>query len=1812
MDGKRIKPKKKGGGDGASENGGGSKNGGGSQASHGSGVSGTSSKNNGGLLGMADYLYTAQDMIFGVVFLMMKETERKKWLAIAEIVAFNLWFLFFPLTVFTYGRFAPGSAFVPLGEAMSYPFLRYWDYTDYSVVYWVSVVLVLLVTANLAFVTWIFQRQKFRFKDPIVYLRYWANACTSWLAAPLLLILSQVYNCPLSGGRHVNFPQLECWSMAHIPLVVIAAVASLALVIFTLSMAVFYYEPDPRKEHVFTARPHTRADFIAQVALYVMCIEYSITILPEWVFGATYLVAGLAVLWSMLQMFPYYCQWVNYVRIGVASTFTWCAILVLAESQYAEWQGNNLTLAFILGGLAAPALGVAFARWRFHTRYCTGALEGLEMKKPWHVELATRFLLEDRSQQSLELAEDIFLEGVDRYQTSANVYVCYSNYLYWARGSEQLAFDKARQASKLKPLPDHAFYIYCKMNQRTQSMQGGGGKGGPSGASDMLSFIEFQKNFSGAKKYHRHAVRSFKKFWMMLLTEETDMRQLEAAVSRIDRFESRAQNFYRNLLSKHPNNPRILRAYGKFHEEVLNDVLSAQDFYDAADEFEDANVVATIDMDEEEEEDMDHELGQVVTTQKVVGNIFEQARAEQQQAVTVVSKGGGSVPVRSALKGGRADVTQLGGWAADTTFEVPDPNAATKKTAREPKDPLASSRHAKEHKEGEEAHHTHRGEGHHTHRTDGHATARSEKRKSNRSKHGEELEMKDASDEEEAGKGEAAQGEEEEEGEKYTAPKAADQSGIDLMHGFGTEGVGRPPAKRRAPTSTQMLIAEAKVELAASEETRAMSAQGGSRAKGARTSPRRSLQTGEGLKTSIIFDGELVVQDVDMYFSVVFGHDEDVRGRPLGDFLPAFTRPKGAPAPLGGLPGAANASPGPAGPKRSVASVLGEEAYDGAGALKNALARRDDGSTFLAALEPWEMEVGDSRLYQVTVRRAEGSPGSRPSSRSAAAGGGAQAAAVTLLAVPEHSRPASVASSAAPAGPTADPPQWQALQRPSIAASENGLESLLADLRANSDAANAGGAHVLSKWGLDEEDEEEDSGAGTGTGQGSHASRDSDIVVPLSESTGLKQRKKGRPGSSGSDSSFKKPLPIVEPAAKPVVAKPTAAALAALAGGGPVGGKAKAKGSDAGGSDDEHAHEHEEEGKGGGSDKGSEEGSGSGSEEGGGGEEAQQRAKRRLKKLNALKRRVAAAHTTHNTAIKRMRRVVYLVLIVLAGAALLGYFFIKNLLDTYMLGIQLVGDTGGRRRTGNMAVYALRSVLLHGHPEWDPEKKMLQEWAGQLEANLDRMEENHLHLSDFFTKQDFSVRRILSDGGETGMAVDDMWNAGFEIVDAGRRALDRIRTEGIDAVRKNRIHPQAGLDDPDIYFLMNNTIERIRLKFIEAADITVDAAESLFGNIRTFLYIEICLVTVLIVVLALGFFRPTILRVQGEKERALLLFYEIPRATVARMAGLGKKSADDEDEEDMDDDDFDDDFEEMDAAKAGQGGKEAGKEKERSAEDKAKHIRERMQARKRGVDAVTIKYTVAFFALFAVFLAWFVVSYVYSAKCYSFARERNLSGLRRSTPAAMQYYARELIFDPDAYDFNLEMLKKHTHETEELERGLLYGSEHLKLPGSAMRFKAQDELMFGKPCASDPKGCTNSADNGVHRLLMRFIQEATFLIDSPRELLTPNNTHLKYMKSVGLEDKSQGIHGDLDLGLRHSVTIFEEEAKTTVGEFLLYHQMMMGLTFLTIVLSYLLVFRVIVSALNDESRRTTFLMLMVPPEVIESCDSIRAYLLSRM
>ena len=107
------------------------------------------------------------------------------------------------------------------------------------------------------------------------------------------------------------------------------------------------------------------------------------------------------------------------------------------------------------------------------------------------------------------------------------------------------------------------FAIFSREQQHTQKSSGGADQGA-GGSSDLVSYVEFQRNFNMAIKSHTEALLAIRAFWSLLTHSNVRFNAVAAAVKRMDESIRAAERVYRTVVQRHTTNVKMVRLYAKF------------------------------------------------------------------------------------------------------------------------------------------------------------------------------------------------------------------------------------------------------------------------------------------------------------------------------------------------------------------------------------------------------------------------------------------------------------------------------------------------------------------------------------------------------------------------------------------------------------------------------------------------------------------------------------------------------------------------------------------------------------------------------------------------------------------------------------------------------------------------------------------------------------------------------------------------------------------------------------------------------------------------------------------------------------------------------------------------------------------------------------------------------------------------------------------------------------------------------------------------------------------------------------------------
>ncbi|KAI8849063.1 hypothetical protein BC829DRAFT_202522 [Chytridium lagenaria] len=327
------------------------------------------------------------------------------------------------------------------------------------------------------------------------------------------------------------------------------------------------------------------------------------------IFKSTTSLIFAVIMSSYLVVFiPYYSRLFNILSFIFSNVIAWASLFGVVQQVYVFIQPDHnhaaqdyIFYAF-LASIPLIAVGSYYIfqqRYIFATSFKTASdnfgvaeasknnfntweIEEIEVTKKkdarfWHpsqVELATRFLIENSDPQAVDLAEQIFLAGVQKFPNSSWLMLQYSIYFLVFKKDKSMALNYISKA-KARGLPltlQVLAYMQRQDSRYTNAMNK---------KVATVDRVEFKQLMKAAANNHRDAKASIANFWQTILQAEedkpVDTSILINLVAQMERCDDRATVAYRQILQKFPLSVRVLQSYAVFLDEIHNNLIEAEE-----------------------------------------------------------------------------------------------------------------------------------------------------------------------------------------------------------------------------------------------------------------------------------------------------------------------------------------------------------------------------------------------------------------------------------------------------------------------------------------------------------------------------------------------------------------------------------------------------------------------------------------------------------------------------------------------------------------------------------------------------------------------------------------------------------------------------------------------------------------------------------------------------------------------------------------------------------------------------------------------------------------------------------------------------------------------------------------------------------------------------------------------------------------------------------------------------------------------------------------------------------------------------------
>ncbi|PNW87648.1 hypothetical protein CHLRE_02g142166v5 [Chlamydomonas reinhardtii] len=495
-------------------------------------------------------------------------------------------------------------------------------YKFYLVVFYLLSAMLYVCIAICVWVAWCFKNDSFPFLWPIKFVRVVASLFFGMFYIAALNIFLVILECaPDHGVWAQHIWHVQCFAMPHLVHLIVAVLSSITFAVAALLLVTADHELEPMSRSLLAA-PHSMCELKAQLAKTVITVVDVLLWDYPRVQGVVFMMCCVSTFYFHIKQLPYYTSWVNSFRLCFFGVHAWVAIhlCVLVFSVDAElvkkgklgymvWDIKNYETAKAITDSMSYALPFVFfgsglaAAMRLYYFFRVALKFQILQQQPnlyskrvhrfaddKDVEVASRVARvwdEDGNTdpQLLDLAEVIIRAGMQQFPKSPYLHIVYANLLIECKQQLQSGWAQMEEARRLPLNLSYRFSIFTREQEHKQ--KAAVSSSGES-ATDLVSYVEFQRNWRMIQSYHKAALMAMREFWRLLLNDAVNLNSLTSAFRKIEKMESLADKTYKLVLERYPKAVKLLRSYANFLEMVKNDPWTAAQYNAEADKQEEA------------------------------------------------------------------------------------------------------------------------------------------------------------------------------------------------------------------------------------------------------------------------------------------------------------------------------------------------------------------------------------------------------------------------------------------------------------------------------------------------------------------------------------------------------------------------------------------------------------------------------------------------------------------------------------------------------------------------------------------------------------------------------------------------------------------------------------------------------------------------------------------------------------------------------------------------------------------------------------------------------------------------------------------------------------------------------------------------------------------------------------------------------------------------------------------------------------------------------------------------------------------------
>ncbi|KAG2482499.1 hypothetical protein HYH03_018574 [Edaphochlamys debaryana] len=495
------------------------------------------------------------------------------------------------------------------------PIIRLYGYDTYVTVMYIMAACVVLAVIGLVWLTIALRKQ-----EQSKWLKHFAVFLH--IVFDVLFVMCYVSSfdyftfalaCNFDAGvkNHTYFEGVMCLEMPHLVHMLVAGALAALFLAITALMIIASSDLNPVSKGILASPAvYTRLKILIAKAAFIIfanCFEgnFKLQTLGE-------AVSVLLVVWWNFRQMPFYRRPVNAVWTGL-----WFGVLFPVVLQLvAAWGKHSKTMTpearqertdWVLYGTFPVVIGgalltAAYNWWAMRPaekfRGLTQAVKLSAIYKFDSVDTVERLSRVMRvfdidgvvDPDAASHGEIIIKAGLQVFPGKPHLLILYSNFVLEVKKDGPASRTQLQLAAKASPNFVQRYQIFCtqEASKRLKDSQDGG--------MDLQAYIEFKRNFRAVLRVHKEVLLMQAEVWQLCMKTTLKVSAMDKAMDGLDGATLRANQVYKRVLERYPNNGKLLRCYGKFLEGVKHDPVAAARVYGEANRQGGANALLALDL----------------------------------------------------------------------------------------------------------------------------------------------------------------------------------------------------------------------------------------------------------------------------------------------------------------------------------------------------------------------------------------------------------------------------------------------------------------------------------------------------------------------------------------------------------------------------------------------------------------------------------------------------------------------------------------------------------------------------------------------------------------------------------------------------------------------------------------------------------------------------------------------------------------------------------------------------------------------------------------------------------------------------------------------------------------------------------------------------------------------------------------------------------------------------------------------------------------------------------------------------------------